>query len=352
MTSPADRYRRWVVLWLNGLVALVVAMIIVGGLTRLTHSGLSMVEWRPLMGVFPPVGEAAWAEVFEKYKQYPEYQKINAGMELSAFKRIFWFEYGHRMLGRLIGLAFLLPFLLFCFLRAIPRSRIPFMLLLFCLGGLQGLIGWWMVRSGLVDRPDVSHYRLAVHLGMALLLYALLLWASMTHRRPVSGPSNRPWAVVGLLLLFMGFLTAVYGGLVAGLNAGSQFNTFPLMAGQLVPDGLFVRDPWYSNLTENVMTLQFSHRVLAIATALSVAAFWLRCGRHLTGPGRRAAAMAVLAVSVQFGLGVATLLSVVWLPLASLHQAGAVALLGVLVWNAHELWCPIPGGLQMPPRSG
>jgi heme a synthase len=353
MINPVDRYRRWVFLWLCGLVAMVVAMVVVGGLTRLTQSGLSMVEWRPLMGVIPPLGEEAWLEVFGKYKQYPEYRKLNTGMSLEDFKRIFWFEYGHRMLGRSIGLAFLLPFVLFCFLRAIPLSRLPLLLLLFSLGGLQGIIGWWMVKSGLIDRPDVSHYRLALHLGMALLLYVLLLWTALLHRSPTTAlPPLRSRAVVGTILLVLGFLTAISGGLVAGLNAGAQFNTFPLMAGQLVPDGLFVRDPWYSNFTENAMTLQFGHRVLAISTALSVALFWFRSGRRLPAPGRRAAGFAALAVALQVALGIATLLSVVWLPLASLHQLGALLLLGSLVWNAHELWRPSPEELPMPPRIG
>ena len=331
--------------WLMCLCVMVFMMIIVGGLTRLTQSGLSMVDWRPLMGIFPPVGQAAWEEVFAAYKQYPEYQKINVGMTLDDFKQIFWFEYGHRILGRLIGLVFALPFLYFLIKRMIPRHLYLRLGILFLLGGLQGVIGWWMVKSGLVNRPDVSHYRLTTHLGMAFMLHILLLWTALSQLRSVEEHSGhqkmKPLGKYVLLLCGSVYVTVLSGGLMAGLNAGAQFNTFPLMAGQVIPDGLFIQQPWYRNMTENLMTLQFNHRYLALSTALGVLVLWqVARKRSLTKTARLALNLSAGMVVLQVSLGIATLLSIVWLPLASLHQTGATILLSLLVWLAHELCYP------------
>lgn len=341
--NPVEKYRRLVGTWLLGMCALVLIMIVVGGLTRLTESGLSMVEWRLFMGMIPPLSDADWSDVFEQYQQYPEYQQINVGMTIDEFKRIFWFEYIHRMLGRFIGLAFALPFSAFLAVKAIPRRLLPKLVVLFVLGGGQGLIGWWMVKSGLVDRPDVSHIRLTVHLGMAFLLYVALLWSGLTHLRantiPISsrrrGLSRLATTAVGLV-----FLTVLSGGLVAGMNAGSQFNTFPLMNGQLIPDGLLVQQPLYLNFISNLMTIQFDHRLLGTTSATLITVLWAVGRRSVDGKARTALNAAFVMVLVQFSLGIATLLSVVWLPLASLHQTGAVILLTVLVWLSHELWRP------------
>ena len=326
--------------WLLCVASVVFFMIAVGGLTRLTQSGLSMVEWKPIMGTLPPLSSADWQEMFVKYQDSPEYQKINKGMNLEEFKSIFWFEYGHRVLGRFIGLLFALPFAYFWITKQIKRALIPRLILLLILGGAQGLIGWWMVKSGLVDRPDVSHYRLTVHLGMAFLLYVALLWTGLEQLRKEVGSSHQ-YAKYALILLSMVYLTVLSGGLVAGLDAGQQFNTFPLMAGKLIPDGLFVQLPWYQNLTENTITVQFNHRILAITTATSTVIFWYLLGRtSLTYWGNVARHAMFGAVILQVTLGVSTLLSFVWIPLASAHQMGAVVLLTSMVWLLHELWRP------------
>ena len=312
-------------------------MIALGGLTRLTESGLSMVEWRPLMGVIPPVGNDEWLRVFEKYKAYPEYQKLNVGMTLAEFKYIFYFEYGHRMLGRFIGMAFAFPALFFWWKGAFSISFRNKIVVLFFLGGLQGFIGWWMVKSGLVDRPDVSHYRLTTHLGLAVFLYIALLWTALRHHSGVIKTTYRNGAQWSVGLLFMVFITLLSGGLVAGLNAGAQYNTFPLMGGKWIPDGLFVRTPWLSNLTENLVTVQFNHRYLAMSTALGILIFSAKMWKSSNTRRQRQSLLAmVIAVCLQVGLGISTLLSSVWIPLASSHQMGAILLISSLVWATHE----------------
>lgn len=332
-----EQHRKGVAWWLFGVSAMVLGMIALGGLTRLTESGLSMVDWRPLMGVIPPIGDAAWNQVFEQYKAYPEYQKVNMGMSLSDFKFIFYFEYGHRVLGRLIGMAFALPALYFGLRGAFSSSFRNRVIVLFFLGGLQGVVGWWMVKSGLVDRPDVSHYRLTTHLGLAVFLYVALLWTAFRHAR---GTVNYDWSTGAkwvAALLGMVYFTLLSGGLVAGLNAGAQYNTFPLMGGKLIPDGLFIRDPWFSNLTENLLTVQFNHRYLAITTATLILAFVAKKWSVVSKRQQRALLAMAAAVILQVSLGIATLLSVVWVPLASMHQMGAIILLSALVWGTHEL---------------
>jgi heme a synthase len=339
MGINTEMYRKKVGLWLLFMCGLVFVMVVVGGLTRLTQSGLSMVEWRPIMGTLPPFGEVGWTEVFEKYKNSPEYQKINLGMSLAEFKKIFWFEYGHRLLGRIIGLAFFFPFLYFLYKKAIPTKLLPQLIGLFFLGGMQGVIGWWMVKSGLVDRPDVSHLRLTVHLGMAFLLYVLLLWTGLTHirkRQFCSAFQSRYRA--GLVLITLVYTTVLSGGLVAGLNAGAQFNTFPLMAGQWIPKGLYYMEPWYTNIFENMMTIQFNHRYLAITTAtLVLSFFWWNRRINIGKRGSIARYSMLFMVLTQVGLGIATLLSAAWLPLASLHQTGAIILLTTVIWTTHEI---------------
>ena len=222
---------------------------------------------------------------------------------------------------------------------------IPKLLALFCLGGAQGVIGWWMVKSGLVDRPDVSHYRLTVHLGMAILLYIALFWVALGHFRPQTGQRTEALqqrSIVAMVLLLMVFGTILSGGIVAGLNAGSQFNTFPLMNGQFLPDGLFILSPWYINLTENLMTVQFNHRYFALTTATCVIGFAIWAYRIPLHQRQKWALLVMVgAVIIQVVLGVATLLSFVWLPLASSHQMGAVILLTSIIWVNHELWRPI-----------
>lgn len=334
VTERREQDARAVALWLFAVAGLVALMVVIGGLTRLTESGLSMVEWKPITGWLPPLSETAWAAEFEKYKQFPEYQKINIGMTLEGFKSIFWLEYIHRLLGRLIGVAFALPMILFWIGGRIPTGMKPHLVLMFLLGGSQGALGWFMVASGLVDHPDVSHYRLTAHLGLAFFIYAYLLWGGLSlirHGRMVR-------AVNGIAAIFavIVFLQVLSGGLVAGLNAGLAHNTWPLMEGAFIPDGLLIVEPWWHNFTENAMTVQFQHRMLAyivfvLALGTSVAL------KHRAPVGLRHGLLT--AVLVQVGLGIATLMAHVPVALGTLHQAGAVVVLGIAValWNDQSM---------------
>lgn len=333
---PPDPVR----VWLLAMALLVLAMVSVGGATRLTGSGLSITEWQPIMGVIPPLSDAAWQEAFEKYRQIPQYKLINKGMSLSAFKAIYWWEWTHRFLGRLIGVVFLVPFLYFLLTGRITRTLAPKLAGIFALGGLQGAIGWYMVRSGLAERVAVSQYRLALHLGLAALIFAALLWValSMGRSQAVSqdvSPSRRRVAValVGLV-----FLQIVAGAFVAGLKAGAGYNTWPLMDGQLIPDGLGVMSPWWTNLFENATTVQFNHRLLAYV--MTGAVLWhvstLLARAH--DPHVRASALALLAaVLAQVALGIWTLLAQVPVSLGLAHQAGAMIVFAAALWHLHTL---------------
>ncbi|MGE0621364.1 MAG: COX15/CtaA family protein [Pseudomonadales bacterium] len=329
-------------LWLGLCCLTIFAMVVLGGVTRLTGSGLSMVEWEPILGVLPPLSEAEWEDTFAKYRQYPEYRLKNAGMDLTGFKEIFWLEYFHRLLGRGIGLLFALPFLYFLIRRRIDPALTPRLIGLFVLGGLQGLMGWYMVQSGMVDDPHVSQYRLTAHLLLAIVIYVWMLWLVMDllrgrHRVRVSGGWVRGgYALTGLVLL-----TIASGGFVAGLKAGFTFNTFPLMNGQWLPDGLMLMEPVWKNLFENIITVQFNHRVLAMALAAIVVVFWWLARRRTDSPAvRRALDLMLAAMSLQIALGISTLLLVVPVPLAAAHQAGAVLLLTAVLNVAHEFRRP------------
>lgn len=322
------RQRRAVAWWLLGLAGLVLAMVVLGGITRLNHAGLSMVDWRPLMGALPPVGEEAWQALFADYKRFPEYQAINLGMTLEEFKAIFWLEYAHRLLGRAVGVAFLLLFLWFLLHRAFDRRLGITVLAIGALGGLQGLLGWYMVQSGLVDRPDVSPYRLAAHLGLAVLIYGCLIWVALgllaggTAERPRRAGRWRSalWGATALV-----FVTILSGAFVAGNDAGLAYNTFPLMAGQIVPPDIFLVEPLWRNFFETVPLVQLDHRLLAMLTALVTVLIWAAALRWPpSGPARGALHAAVAAVLCQFGLGIATLLTFVPVPLGVAHQAGAM----------------------------
>ena len=309
-------------IWLYALAALVVAMILVGGATRLTDSGLSITEWQLITGAIPPLNEAQWLEAFEKYKQIPEYEVVNRGMSLAAFKVIYWWEWGHRFLGRLMGVFFLVPFVYFWVRRRIPDWLMPRLIVIFVLGGLQGALGWYMVMSGLTERVDVSQYRLAAHLAAAFVILGYILWTAYTAsglRASVAPPIGRRSVLVLLALLFLQMLT---GALVAGLDAGMSHNTWPLMDGRWVPGGLDAMSPWYANLFENVRTVQFEHRVLAYVIWIAAVVHALRLSRAGAGAGG-AIALAVL-VTLQAILGVWTLLAVVPLNLGLLHQFGAI----------------------------
>lgn len=326
---------RAIALWLFAVAALVALMVVIGGLTRLTESGLSMVEWRPVTGWLPPLSEAAWGAEFEKYKQFPEYQKVNAGMTLEGFKNIFWLEYIHRLLGRIIGLAFALPFLWFWLRRAIPVGMKRHLITMFLLGGAQGALGWFMVASGLVDHPDVSHYRLTTHLGLAFFIFAYLLWGGLSLLRRGAMVHWSGGGIAAILTLVV-FVQILSGGLVAGLNAGLAHNTWPLMDGAFIPNGLLIMQPAWLNVFENAMTVQFQHRMGAYLVAiLAVITAVMLKGRAATG--LRHALLTVIALQIL--LGIMTLLHQVPIALGTLHQAGAVAVFGICValWHDHAL---------------
>jgi cytochrome c oxidase assembly protein subunit 15 len=326
---------RW---WLFAVAALVVVMVSVGGATRLTGSGLSITEWKPIMGAIPPLTDADWHEAFEKYRQIPQYRQVNKGMSLEAFKSIFWWEWGHRFLARLVGVAFLVPFLVFVGLGYIRRSLVPRMVGLFALGGLQGFIGWYMVASGLSERVSVSQYRLALHLGLAFVILGALVWTalSLEDKRKAGQPSR--WWKGGLALLAVAFLQVELGALVAGMKAGLAYNTWPLMDGQVVPKGLFVMQPWIANLFENAMTVQFNHRVMAyVLTGLVTYQLW-RITVGSSTPAQRASALALGGITlIQVALGIWTLLAQVPLSLGLVHQFGAAILFITAVWHVYTL---------------
>jgi cytochrome c oxidase assembly protein subunit 15 len=323
--------------WLVGIAGMVFIMVVIGALTRLTDSGLSMVDWRPITGWLPPMTDEAWQKAFDAYRQFPEYQKINAGMSLFEFKEIFWLEFIHRVWGRLIGIAFALPMIFFFVRRMIPAAFAPRIIGLFLLGGAQGFMGWYMVMSGLVDRPDVSQYRLTAHLGLAFVIYLALLWTAFDILRPrlpgLGQPSKRLLGVLALV-----FLTAMSGGFVAGLDAGFTYNTFPMMDGQLVPPGYLVYDPAWKSLFEDIPTVQFNHRLLATVTGISVLYVGVKSlGLTVDPAARRGLMWSNALVLAQYTLGIATLLSVVAIPLATLHQATALALMTALLFSAHAV---------------
>jgi heme a synthase len=322
--------------WLLFVAGLVFLMIVVGGITRLTESGLSMVRWEPVSGAIPPLSHTAWEAEFEAYRQTPQYLEINRGMSLGEFKQIFFWEYVHRLLGRLIGLAFALPLLWFALKRAIPAGYGWRLTALLALGGLQGAVGWWMVASGLTDRPEVSHIRLAVHLLTALLIFAGVVWTALDMRalkRDPEGPAARMplLAIWALCLLFLQFL---FGAYVAGLEAGYAFNTWPMMGEEFFPAATPMLEPWLRNLADNPIVVQFVHRWLAFVVA--AIAIWL--GLRAWDGGLRAEAGALIgAVTAQLLLGILTLLSGVQIDIAVAHQGMAVLLLGTMVITAHRL---------------
>jgi cytochrome c oxidase assembly protein subunit 15 len=323
---------RAVAAWLFFCCAMIFAMVVIGGVTRLTESGLSITEWKPAAGAIPPLSEQAWQEEFAKYQQIPQYRERNSGMTLAEFKTIFWWEFVHRLWGRLIGLIYALPLLWFV-LRGQVRGRLAWRLAgIFVLGGLQGALGWYMVKSGLVDRVSVSQYRLTAHLGLALLIYAATLWTALDLLRPSPAATPLSRAAAGFSALV--FLTILAGGFVAGLDAGMSYNTFPLMDGRFVPEGYLDETPWWLNFFENVAAVQFNHRVLAMTTLACAIALAI-AGRN-AAPRARALALATGAMAaLQAALGISTLVLVVPIPLAATHQAGAVALLTLALATAH-----------------
>ncbi|MEJ0018139.1 MAG: COX15/CtaA family protein [Acetobacteraceae bacterium] len=318
-------------MWLFGVAAMVLVMIALGGVTRLTGSGLSIMEWAPFAGALPPLNEAEWHRLYRLYQQIPQYALVNEGFGLDGFKRIFWLEWSHRLWGRLIGIAFLGPLIWFWVTGRIERRLRPRLAVLFVLGGLQGAVGWFMVASGfLPEATAVSPYRLVIHLALALVLYGAIVWTGLTVLRPLPPyPSATRWlGRLSLVLCVLVSLTILAGGFVAGTHAGLDYNTFPLMDGRLVPAGYAQLSPFVRNLTENTAAVQFDHRLLATLTAF-VAIATAALGLASRPPRAVGIALVVFAgvVAAQYGLGVATLLAVVPVSLATLHQVGAVLLL-------------------------
>jgi cytochrome c oxidase assembly protein subunit 15 len=338
------RTRQQVAGWLLACCTLLFAMIVIGGITRLTRSGLSIVEWQPIIGTLPPLNEAQWMEAFEKYKLTPEYKLVNFGMSLADFKGIFWWEYIHRLLGRLIGLAYFVPYLWFLLRGRLDRSNALRLGGVFVLGGLQGAMGWYMVQSGLVDDPRVSHFRLTAHLGLAFLIFGCMLWIALDVLKPrLAVPSAYlrrlgRFAFATMVLLFVMILS---GGLVAGIRAGYAYNTFPLMNGHFVPPEIMMLEPWYRNFFYNMATVQFDHRLIAWMLVLIVPALWFASRRaDVPTRARIAATVMVATLAMQFSLGVATVLMRVPVVLGTMHQGGAVLFLAAVIWFVHETMRP------------
>lgn len=322
--------------WLLFVAALVLAMIVVGGITRLTESGLSITRWEPISGTLPPLTQEQWQAQFDAYRESPQYQKINRGMSLTEFKDIFFWEYVHRLLGRLIGLAFALPLAWFAWKKAIPRGYGWKLVALLALGGLQGAIGWWMVASGLVDRPEVSHIRLAVHLLTALLIFAGLIWTALDLRALAADPEARParMPTIAIWTLSVLGLQMLFGAYVAGLEAGYAFNSWPKMGEEWFPSGTPMLHPFLSNFVDNPIVVQFVHRWLAFVVAAFAIALAVQAWRR----GFMGAAHAVLtSVTIQILLGIATIMTGVQLWIGVAHQGMAALLLGAIVFAAHRL---------------
>lgn len=329
-------------IWLFSCCAFIILIIWVGGLTRLTDSGLSMVDWHPISGIIPPLSEQDWIAEFNNYKQSPEYQKVNYGMSMSEFQRIFYYEYIHRILGRMIGIIFFVPFLIFICMKKITRNLLPKLSFILLLGGLQGLIGWYMVKSGLVDDPNVSQYRLALHLGMAVLIYTLLFTTAIKLKFNNQYPRKIKCNTIGLLsntVCVLLFIQILSGAFVAGLDAGLLYNTFPLMDGYLIPPGLMHMDTFKQNIFENHTTVQFIHRKLAyVITALSIVLFLkIMFTRTVALKKLRlevmgAATIFMLVLSAQISLGIMTLVQQVPIGMASAHQ-----MCGILLFSASLL---------------
>lgn len=324
---------RSVVVWLASVYLLICAMVLIGGTTRLTGSGLSMVEWHPLMGALPPLDHEAWLAVFAKYKESPQYNQVNHWMTLADFKQIFFWEYFHRLLGRVIGLVFIVPWVVFVLRRKLRGRLAKRTALAFVFGGAQGLLGWVMVKSGLVDMPAVSHYRLAAHLMLALFVACWILWIlldlRMAHEREAQLSSHlgqASWALVGLVAL-----QCIYGAFMAGTRAGLLFDTFPTMNGEWIPTGLGTMNPF-----AHPTSIHFIHRVLAWLTAASVLLFWWHTRRGMVSRRQSMVALALVgALILQFALGILTIVLNMPIALAVAHQGGGVLLLSVALVNAH-----------------
>ena len=335
MTARANE--RLIANWLTLCCLVILGMILLGGVTRLTHSGLSMVEWRPLLGIVPPLTEAEWMRVFNEYKLSPEYQLINFGMDLDGFKSIFLYEYLHRVLGRLIGLLYFLPLAYFWIKGRIPSDIKGRLVVFLILGGCQGLLGWYMVKSGLVEDPRVSQYRLAAHLGLAIFLYCCLVWLAFELHARARGIQKQVQTAVApyaLGLVALVFVMALSGALVAGTRAGFAYSTWPLMGNSFIPEGLYAMTPWWRSIFEDITTVQFNHRMFAYVLIALLGVFAARLWRRgLALP----AALVMVALAVQVLLGISALLMHVPVAIGAAHQVGAVILLTTLIFAERSL---------------
>ncbi len=337
LQNSSRKQHKAIIIWLLTGCALIFIMVAIGGLTRLTHSGLSMVEWN-LFGSNPPSSQADWEILFDKYKQYPEYQLVNFNFSLEEFKTIFYWEYGHRMFGRLIGLVFIIPFFWFLIRKKINKSLLPKLVILLCMGAFQGLLGWYMVKSGLKANPDVSHYRLAMHLTTAFLTFGYTFWVALGLIYPKSERASNHVLKRGFQFLFpVVVLQIIWGAYIAGLNAGKVYNAWPKMGEKWIADGVTAMQPWYLNFVEGLAGVQFIHRYLAyLVVGLILFLFWKAKKMQLSSSQKCGVNSLVIAVSVQFVLGVVTLLYAVPVSLGLLHQLGAFVLLGSVIYSLHR----------------
>ena len=326
--------RKAVGLWLLSIAAIIMGMVTIGGLTRITGSGLSITEWDPIMGAIPPLNDAEWAAAFAKYRMIPQYFIENRGMTLAGFQGIFWWEWTHRLLGRLLGVLFIVPFAWFAWAGAIRKNDWPRFVVLFLLGGLQGFIGWWMVESGLETRVAVSQYRLAIHLGAAILLLGAILWIALEYIRDLKTAPGKPCRAFGLAALV--YVQMLLGALVAGLHAGLLYNTWPDMDGRLLPENPLGISPWWLNPFENPGLAQFDHRIGAYIVA-GFAFYIYAKGVALKGAAKNSAKLVATLTALQIGLGLITLLLQAPEALAAAHQVTAACLFCAAIWHAYEL---------------
>jgi heme a synthase len=346
--TPHDPHHavRW---WLVSIAALIGIMVLVGGATRLTESGLSIVEWKPVTGALPPLNQEQWTQAFEAYKTIPQYRELNAGMNLAEFKTIFWWEWSHRLLGRVIGIAYLLPFLWFLWRGVLQADLRRRLWLIFGLGALQGAVGWWMVASGLTQRVEVSQYRLATHLVLALLIFAAIAWTVQRLSNRIPSAASPRLKMTSVVLLVLTFVQLYLGALVAGLRAGKIYNTWPDIDGALIPSAarLFFEAPWWRNLFDNTLTVQFEHRMIAYALLGLAALHAFDAVRSRAGAGVVSGALWLAGgIALQVLLGILTLLNQVPMDLALAHQAAAIAVLTLAVFQVERL-----GGRQSKSKS-
>ncbi len=338
--KASKSYNISVYIWLLALTTMVLLIIIIGGLTRLTDSGLSMTDWKPLLGVIPPLSQDSWLIVFEMYKQTPEFKIVNRGMTLEEFKFIFWWEWFHRVFARLIGVVFIIPLIYFLIKKQVSKSLLLRLPIVFMFGIFQAFVGWWMVKSGLSENPYVSPYRLTFHLLNALIIFSILLWIAMDYKHSLktnflSKPFSQDFLVFFSIVLV--FITIGTGGFMAGTNSGQSFNTFPLMNGKIIPDDYFLEDLGMYNIFENTVAINFNHRWFSIFVFFYII---FVCFKFIKFDNKKVPKILVILVlfflTLQVALGIVTLLSNVYLPLASMHQTNSILLLSTLLISYHQ----------------